>query len=169
MLEAITSPTSHETDLVPIITFEDVVAGSVTEMGPRLITAEEIVAFAAEFDPQPMHLGDEGGRAAGLGGLIASGWHTCAILMRMIVDGFLRDAASMGSPGVEEVRWLKPVRPGDRLTARRSVVETRVSKSRPEMGFVKFRFEVLNQSGDVVMELTSPLMIGRRDAPNPSD
>jgi acyl dehydratase len=147
---------------MPAITFEDFTTGSVTEIGPRLVTADEIVAFAAAFDPQPMHLGDEGGRAAGLGGLIASGWHTCAILMRMIVDGFVRDAASMGSPGVEEVRWLKPVRPGDHLTARRTVLETRVSRSRPEMGLVTFLFEVRNQSGDVVMELTSPLMIGRR-------
>src|ERR1700730_4020757 len=145
-----------------MITFEDFSAGSVAELGPRLVTAEEIMAFATQFDPQPMHLGDEGGRAAGVGGLIASGWHTCAILMRMIVDGFVRDAASMGSPGVDEVRWLSPVRPGDRLTARRTVLQTRVSRSRPEMGLVTFLFEVRNQSGDVVMELTSPLMIGRR-------
>jgi acyl dehydratase len=152
-----------------MIAFEDFSAGSVAELGPRLVTAEEIVAFAAQFDPQPMHLGDEGGRAAGVGGLIASGWHTCAILMRMIVDGFVRDAASMGSPGVDEVRWLKPVRPGDRLTARRTVLATRISTSRPEMGFVTFRFEVINQSGEVVMELTSPLMIGRRMPPKEAD
>ena len=153
---------------MPIIHFEDIVSGSVTEMGSRLVTAEDIVAFAAEFDPQPMHLGDEGGRAAGVGGLVASGWHTCAILMRMIVDEFVRDAASMGSPGVDEVRWLKPVRPGDRLSARRTALDTRVSKTRPGMGFVTFRFEVLNQSGEVVMELTSPLMIGRRNPPESS-
>jgi acyl dehydratase len=151
---------------VPTIFFEDFVTGSVTEMGSRLVIAEEIVAFAAEFDPQPMHLGDEGGRAAGVGGLVASGWHTCAILMRMMVDDFVRDSASMGSPGVDEVRWLKPVCPGDRLSARRTVLETRLSKSRPGMGFVSFRFEMLNQSGEVVMELTSPLMIGRRSPPD---
>jgi acyl dehydratase len=150
---------------VPTLAFEDFVADSVTEMGSRLITAEEIVAFAAEFDPQPMHLGEEGGRAAGVGGLIASGWHTCAILMRMIVDGFIHDTASMGSPGVEEVRWLRPVRPGDRLTARRTVLATRESQSRPAMGLVTFRFEMLNQAGEVVIELTSPLMVGRRNSP----
>lgn len=156
-------------ELVPIIHFEDFVTGSVTEMGSRLVTAEDIVAFAAQFDPQPMHLGDDGGRAAGVGGLVASGWHTCAILMRMMVDDFVRDSASMGSPGVDEVRWLRPVRPGDRLSARRTVLETRVSKSRPGMGFVTFRFEVLNQSGEIVMELTSPLMIGRRSPPDSPD
>jgi acyl dehydratase len=152
---------------VSTIRFEDFAAGSVAEIGPYHVTADEIVAFAAEFDPQPMHLGDDGARAAGLDGLIASGWHTCAILIRMIVDGFLGDAASMGSPGVDEVKWLKPVRPGDILTARRTVLATRVSNSRPEMGFVTFRFDVMNQSGDVVMVLVSPLMIGRRDPPGP--
>jgi len=151
---------------VPTIFFEDFMTGSVVEMGPRPVTAEDIVAFAAAFDPQPMHLGDDGGRAAGLGGLVASGWHTCAILMRIIVDESIRDAASMGSPGVDEVRWLKPVRPGDRLTARRTVLEMRISKSRPELGLITFRFEVLNQSREVVMELTSPLMVGRRRPPN---
>jgi acyl dehydratase len=152
---------------VPTLAFEDFVADSVTEMGSHLITAEEIVAFAAEFDPQPMHLGEVGGRAAGVGGLIASGWHTCAILMRMIFDGFIRDTASLGSPGVEEVRWLRPVRPGDRLTARRTVLATRASQSRPAMGLVTFRFEMLNQAGEVVIELTSPLMVGRRSLPSP--
>ncbi len=156
------------TEAVPTISFEDFVEGGVTEMGPRRITAEEIVAFAAEFDPQPMHLGDDGARAAGLDGLIASGWHTCAILMRMIVDGFVGDAASMGSPGVDEVRWLRPVRAGDTLTARRTVLATRSSNSRPGMGFVTFRFEVINQSGDVVMVLVSPMMIGRRSPPKQS-
>ena len=156
------------TDTVPTIYWEDFVQGSVTELGPRLVTADEIVAFAAEFDPQPMHLDDDAARAAGLEGLIASGWHTCAMLMRMIVDGFAGRCASMGSPGVEEVRWLKPVRPGDVLTARRTVVATRASGSRPELGFVTFRFDVVNQAGEIVMVTTSPLMVGRRP-PHRSD
>ncbi len=149
------------------IHFEDFTAGSVAQFGPRLITREEIIAFAAEFDPQPFHLDEAAGRASMLGGLAASGWHTCCLLMRMTYDGFLHDAASMGSPGVEEVRWLAPVRPGDRLTLRRSVLETRASQRRPELGFVKFLFEVLNQAGRCVMTLTTQLMIARRDAPPP--
>jgi acyl dehydratase len=156
------------TDTVPTLYWEDFVQGSVTELGPRPVSADEIVAFAREFDPQPMHLGDAGAREAGLDGLIASGWHTCAILMRMIVDGFVGQSASMGSPGVDEVRWLKPVRPGDVLMARRTVVATRISRSRPEMGFVNFRFDVINQAGETVMMTTSPLMIRRRDAAAPT-
>jgi acyl dehydratase len=152
------------TDTVPTIYWEDFVQGSVTELGPRKVTADEIVAFASRFDPQPMHLDDAAAREAGLDGLIASGWHTCAMLMRMIVDGFGGEVASMGSPGVDEVRWVKPVRPGDRLTARRTVTATRASRSRPDLGFVTFTFEIVNQAGEVVMVTTSPLMVGRRDA-----
>ena len=147
---------------VPRLYFEDFVTGSVTEYGPRPVTREEIIAFAAEFDPQPMHLDEDAGRAGMLGGLAASGWHTCSLLMRMLYDGFLFEAASMGSPGVDEVRWLAPVRPGDVLTVRRTVMETRVSKSRPGVGFVMFLMEVLNQTGRPVMTLTTPLMIARR-------
>jgi len=144
--------------------WEDFVEGSVADYGPRLVTSEEIVAFAAQFDPQPMHLDAEAARATMLGGLAASGWHTCALMMRIIVDGFLGRSASMGSAGVEEVRWLKPVRPGDLLTVRATVLEKRASNRRPDRGSIKFLMEVLNQSGDVVMTLRSPLMIGRRPA-----
>jgi acyl dehydratase len=147
---------------VSISHWEDFVAGSVARYGPRTITRAEIVAFAAEFDPQPMHADEEAARATMLGGLAASGWHTCALLMRMIADGFVLASNSMGSPGVEEVRWLKPVRPGDRLTARATVLETRPSNSRPGMGFVKFRYEMLDQSDGCVMTLVSTMMIARR-------
>jgi acyl dehydratase len=158
------------TDTVPTIYWEDFVPGSVTELGPRLVTAEDIVTFARQFDPQPMHLDDEGAREAGLDGLIASGWHTCAVLMRMIADDFRANGtASMGAPGVDEVRWLKPVRPGDRLTVRRSVTATRPSKSRPELGFVNFRFEMVNQAGELVMISASPLMVRRGGALPASD
>ena len=142
--------------------WEDFVAGSTARYGPRLITREEIVAYAAEFDPQPMHVDEEAARATMLGGLAASGWHTCAILMRMIADGFVLQSSSLGSPGVEEVKWLRPVRPGDRLTVRASVLRTRPSNSRPGMGFVKFRYEMFNQSGDCVMTLVSTMMAARR-------
>jgi acyl dehydratase len=147
---------------VPRFYFEDFEAGSVAQSASKLVTREEIIAYAAEFDPQPMHLDEEAARASMLGGLAASGWHTCAIAMRMMCDWFVLDSASMGAPGVDEVRWLRPVRPGDRLTLRRTVLETRTSKSRPDMGFVKLQFEMLNQSGDVVMTLVTPMMISRR-------
>src|SRR6478752_9490823 len=91
--------------------WEDFTIGDVAVYGPRLVTREEIVAFAAEFDPQPMHMDEAAAAATLLGGLAASGWHSCAILMRMIADGFILDSSSMGGPGVEQVRWLKPLRP----------------------------------------------------------
>jgi len=151
---------------LPKYYFEDFVPDSVEEFGPRAVTREEIVDFAAQFDPQPMHLDDEAARATMLGGLAASGWHTCGILMRMICDGFLLDSASLGAPGVDEVRWLKPVRPGDSLTFRRKVLEKRVSNSRPSMGFVKFAFSLINQHGDTMITMVVPVMIGRRDTAN---
>jgi len=128
------------------------------------VTREEIVAFAAEYDPQPMHLDEQAARATLLGGLVASGWHSCCILMRMLTDNFLVDASFMGAPGVEEVRWLAPVRPGERITARATVLETRASRSRPDMGFVKFRFELIGPSDQPVMSLVVSPMFGRRTA-----
>ena len=142
--------------------WEDFAAGNVARYGPRTITREEILAFAAEFDPQPMHADEEAARATMLGGLVASGWHTCALAMRMMADGFVVASASMGSPGVDEVRWLRPVRPGDSLTLRSTVIETRPSASRPGMGFIKFRHEMLDQADNCVMTLVSSMMIARR-------
>lgn len=149
---------------MPNIFWEDFALGSIAVFGPRKITREEIIDFAAQFDPQPMHLDEEAARQTMLGGLAASGWHTCCILMRMIAEGFLLDASSMGSPGIEEVRWLKPVRPGDELRVRRTVLDTRASRSRPEMGLVRFLFEVLNQNDECVMSQICLIMFGRRDA-----
>jgi acyl dehydratase len=142
--------------------FENFAKGSVAEYGPRVVTRDEIVAFAAEFDPQPIHLDEEAARASMLGGLSASGWHTCALAMRMIADGFLLNSSSMGAPGVDEVRWLAPLRPDDSITLRASVLDTRTSRSRPELGFVSFCFELVNQSGTLVMRMTASLMLGRR-------
>jgi acyl dehydratase len=144
--------------------WEDFLVGSVAEFGSRLVTREEIIAFAAEFDPQPTHMDEEFARSTMLGGLAASGWHTCAIEMRMIVDGFMGDSDSMGSPGIDEVRWLKPVRPGDRLTLRRTILEARPLRSRPEWGLVRFRFELINQAGETVMRQENVNMFGRRQA-----
>jgi acyl dehydratase len=149
---------------MPKLFFEDFAKGDVSEYGPRSVTREEIVAFAQEFDPQPIHLDDEAGRASMLGGLSASGWHMCGIAMRMIADGFLLDSASMGAPGIDEVRWVTPLRPGDSLTLRTNVIDTRASRSRPEMGFVAFRFDLLNQHGAIAMTMTARLMLGRRPA-----
>ena len=142
--------------------FEDFEPGAVEEYGPRLVTREEIIAFATEFDPQPFHIDEEAARTSMLGGLCASGWHTCCIMMRMIADGFVLNSASMGAPGIEEVKWLLPVWPNDTLTVRRTVLDKRVSRSRPEFGFVRILMEVLNQDGRCVMTMVTPMMMRLR-------
>ena len=148
---------------MPKLYWEDFSVGQVADYGPRLVTAEEIKAFAAEFDPQPMHLDEEAARSTMIGELCASGWHTCSIMMRILVDGFLRDSSSMGGLGVEEAKWLAPVRPGDLLTVRATVLETRTLNSRPDRGFIRVSFDVLNNAGTKVMSLTTLLMFGRRE------
>ena len=142
--------------------WEDFKPGDTATYGPRPVTREEIIAFAAEFDPQPMHLDEAAGAESMMGGLGASGWHSCALLMRMIADGFVLNSTSMGSPGVEEVRWLQPLRPGTNLRVRTTVVETRASKSRPDTGFVKMTFEMIDDADALVTTMVSTLMMGRR-------
>lgn len=142
--------------------FEDFREGDVTDWGSVTLSQEEIIEFAREFDPQPMHTDPQAAKDSMLGGLAASGWQTAAVLMRMMCDGFLLDAASMGSPGVSELRWELPVRPGDTLTARRTVLGSRPSRSRPEVGFVEFAFELFRQDGRRVLQMTCPIMFGRR-------
>ena len=149
---------------MPKFYFEDFSPGWTAEYGPRRVTREEIIGFAAQFDPQPMHLDEEAARGTMLGGLGASGWHTCCVMMKMIADGLLLDAASMGAPGIDEVRWLKPVRPGDSLTVRGSVLAARASQSKPDRGFVNFLWEVFNERDQKVMTLTCPQMLLRRNA-----
>jgi len=144
--------------------FEDFKAGDVAVFGPRHVTREEIIAFAAEFDPQPMHLDEAAAAATLLGGLGGSGWHSCSLLMRMIADGFILNSTSMGSPGVEEVRWLKPLRPGTNLRVRMKVLETRASKSRPDMGLVRLAFEMVDDTDALLTTMTTTLMMGRRNA-----
>ena len=153
---------------MPKYYFEDFTPGQTIEHGPRLITREEMVAFAAQFDPQPMHLDEDAGRNSLLGGLGASGWHSCGIMMRMIYDAFLHDAASMGAGGVDEVQWLRPIRPGDLLTLRGTVLESRVSRSRPEMGIVHVRYELYNAYGESVVMMLTPQMLYRRNPGTPS-
>jgi len=142
--------------------WEDFQPGEVAILGPRLVTREEIVAFAAEFDPQPMHLDEAAASATLLGGLGASGWHSCCLLMRVMADGFVNHTHSMGAPGVDEVHWLKPLRPNTQVRVRATVLETRAPKSRPDFGFVKCLFEMLDEQDAVLTTLTSPLMIARR-------
>ncbi|MFN3853797.1 MAG: MaoC family dehydratase [Phreatobacter sp.] len=142
--------------------FEDFVPGEIVTFGAYEVTKEEIIAFASQFDPQPFHLDEEAGKASMLGGLAASGWHSCSIMMRMMFDGFMNGSTSLGSPGIDEVRWLKPVFPGDILSVRREVLEARPSASKPDRGIVRFRFELMNQKGEVVMEQTNPILFGRR-------
>ena len=148
---------------MPKLHCEEFQSGAVAVYGPRLVTREEIVALSAEFDPQPMHLDETAASATLLRGLGASGWHSCCLLMRMIADGFLLDSSSMGGPGVEEVRWLKPLRPGTLIRIRATVQDTRASNSRPDTGLVKFLFEVLDEADAILTTLTTTLMFGRRE------
>jgi acyl dehydratase len=136
----------------------------VIELGSHRITAESIVAFARDYDPQPFHVDAEQGARSVFGGLIASGWQTAAIYMRLLVDGVINDTVSMGSPGVEDLRWLLPVRPGDTLHARFTVIEVRASRSKPDRGAVTQLGEVLNQRGEIVMTMRGVGIFGRRPA-----
>jgi acyl dehydratase len=147
---------------VPHRHWEDFSPGRVFESEPRLVTRDEIVEFAAAFDPQPMHLDEEAARAGMLGTLVASGWHSCCLLMRLLSDAFLSQSRFLGGPGVEEVRWLKPLYPGESIRARATVLETRPSRSRPQIGFVKFLFELVDSSNAQVMTLTVSPMFARR-------
>jgi acyl dehydratase len=149
---------------VSLLHFEDFAVGEVARYGDRLVTAEEIIAFAQEYDPQPFHVDAEAAKHAQAGGLIASGWHTGVMLMRMNCDEFLLRSASEGGPGAEEVSWLKPVHPGDRLCVRRATLAARPSRSRPALGIVEFLFEVLNQNGEVVMRQKNACFLRRRHA-----
>ncbi len=144
--------------------FEDFAEGATLDLGSKLVTAGEIIEFAAEFDPQPMHLSEEAGRRSILGGLAASGWHTCAMFMRMLCDAFLLDSTSQGSPGIDQVKWKKPVLAGDTLSGRSTVVSKRLSRSRPGLGFVQVRSELVNQRGESVFELDNSVMFLTREA-----
>jgi acyl dehydratase len=144
------------------LTFEDFRIGRFGSFGPRHVTREDVLAFASEFDPQPMHLDEAAAANSMLNGLSGSGWHLCSLMMRMLCDGFITRTASLGSPGVNEVRWLAPLRPGDDLTLDVDVIEARVSKSRPETGIVMFRSTARNAAGIALCEMTSPIIIARR-------
>lgn len=152
---------------MPKIHFEDFHVGETIEMGRRTVDRDEVIAFARDFDPQPFHVDEAAAKASMFGGLIASGWHTVAMVMRMMCDSYLLDAASLGSPGVDHVKWLKPVRPGDTIRANRTILEARASRSKPEVGIVKSRWEVYNQDDELVMTMEGYGMFSVRD-PKPA-
>jgi acyl dehydratase len=142
--------------------FLEIVDGAPVELGSHAFTSEAIVEFARAYDPQGMHTDPERARGSIYGGLIASGWHTAAIYMRLLVDGLIGESASLGSPGLERLRWLRPVRPGDTLHARFTVLDARPSNSRADRGIVRSRGEMVNQAGEVVMDLEAVNFFGRR-------
>jgi len=145
--------------------FEDYVPGAVFEYGEVPVTEAEIVEFARRFDPQYIHVDRERAIQGPFGGLIASGWHTAAMMMRLIVDNFLPKSASLGSPGIDELRWLHPVRPGDVLSVRLSILEATRSRSKPDRGVVRTLCEVLSQDREVVMSLKGMNIIACRSIP----
>jgi acyl dehydratase len=144
------------------LTLEDFHPGETIELGSRSVDRDEIIEFARKYDPQPFHVDEEAGRRSIYGGLIASGWHTVAMLMRLLVDAVASRSASMGSPGIDELRFLKPVRPGDTLTARMIVLDVVPSRSKPDRGHVRASYEVFNQHGDRVMTMIARGLYGRR-------
>jgi len=147
---------------MPELYFEDLEPGRVHELGSHTVSEEEIVAFARQWDPQSFHVDPEAAKESVFGGLIASGWHTGAMWMRLYVDSLLDGAASMGSPGIEELRWLAPVRPGDTLHGRLTVLEATPSERRPDRGTVRIRGEMVNQDGATVLSMVSRGHFGRK-------
>jgi len=144
--------------------FEDFPPGLTLDTKGPTVTREEIIDFATRFDPQPFHLDEAAAKASLFGGLAASGWHTAALCMRMMVDAYIKDSASLGSPGVDELRWVKPLLAGDTISGRATVLEAKPSRSRPEMGAIKAKWEVFNQKGELLMHTTTWGLVRRRSA-----
>jgi len=142
--------------------FEDFYVGQELPLGSRHVTDEEIIAFATQFDPQPFHVDHDAARVSIFGGVIASGWHTCSMMMRMVVDGLLAGSSSMGSPGLDSIRWIKPVRGGDTLTVTYVTKALRPSASKPDRGVVVSEWRAVNQHGDLVATVEGMGMYGRR-------
>jgi acyl dehydratase len=145
--------------------FEDYPPGAVFTAGAITVSADEILEFARKYDPQPMHTDPAAAARGQFGGLIASGWHTAALMMRLFADNFLSPQSSIASPGLDELRWLKPVRPGDALSLRVTVLEARPSRSHPDQGVLKSRVEALNQNGEIVMSVLPINLVRRRPKP----
>ena len=148
--------------------WEDFKVGEVEQIGAKRVDKDEIIAFARQFDPQPFHVDEAAAKQSMYGGLIASGWHTGAMVMRMMCDAYLLQSASAGSPGLDNLKWLKPVRPGDTIRAQRTTLETRASKSKPDIGIVSNLWEVFNQDGEMVMSIQGYGMFRRRNPGSPT-
>lgn len=148
--------------------WEDFTEGMTMEFGPKKVERDEVITFAKAFDPQPFHLSEEAGKASLFGGLAASGWHTAAMVMRLMCDGFILDSSSLGSPGLENLKWLKPVMVGDEIRARMRVLGSRPMKSKPHVGLVHNVWEAVNQRDEVVMVIESWAMFGRREPGPPA-
>ena len=144
--------------------FEDFTPGQIIELGRHTITKDEIVTFARQFDPQVFHLDEEAAKKTIFGGLIASGWHTGSLMMRMLYEGVVQHVVSLGSPGVDELRWVKPVRPGDTLSCRLTVTECVPSRSKADRGIVRTMMEMRNQAGEIVVTAKGLSLFGRRPA-----
>jgi acyl dehydratase len=149
---------------MPRYAFEDFEVGQVIACGPRTVTADEIVAFAKQFDPQPFHVDQAAGGRSIYGSLIASGWHTVAMAMRMACDAYLLDSTSAGSPGIDELRWLKPVRAGDTIRAEIVTLETRPSNRKPDRGVVVSEWRVYNQHDELMMTMRGMGLFLKRSA-----
>jgi acyl dehydratase len=145
--------------------FEDFATGDQIELGQHTIAKERIIAFAREFDPQTFHLDEDAAKDTIFGGLVASGWHTGSVAMRLLYEGVIQHVVSLGSPGVDELRWIKPVRPGDTLSGRMTVTECVPSRSKPDRGIVRSLIELRNQRGEVVVTIKGMSLLGRRPPP----
>ncbi|MFZ5528903.1 MAG: MaoC family dehydratase [Pseudomonadota bacterium] len=143
--------------------WEDIIEGLVLEFGPKKVERHEVIRFATDFDPQPFHLSEEAGKASLFGGLAASGWHTAGMVMRLMCDGFLLKSSSLGSPGLDSLKWLRPVMVGDEIRARMTVLGRRPMKSKPNVGLVQTRWEAVNQRDEVVMTIENWAMFGRKE------
>lgn len=143
---------------------EDYTPGEVLDVGAITVSEEEIIEFARRYDPQPFHIDPEAARQSMFGGLVASGWHTCSLVMRVLVDHYISRVAGLGASGIEDLRWLQPVRPGDRLAVRVTVLKTRRSRSKPDRGLIRARTEARNQNDALVMTMVSTGMLRARAA-----
>jgi acyl dehydratase len=149
--------------------WEDLTAGSVRDLGTVTVSAEEIKKFAQQFDPQPFHLDEAAGQSSIFGNLCASGWHTCSLAMKLTVENLLADSSSKGSPGVENLRWLKPVYPGDTLRLKHTILESRALRTRTDTGLVRAGWEMFNQNGEKVLQMEGLGMFGRRNPATPEE
>jgi acyl dehydratase len=149
---------------VPLFYWDDFKPGQTIDCGSLVITRDEIVAFATQYDPQTMHLDEEAARSTMVGGLIASGWHSCCILVRMVTECLRRDTSVTDLSGIEETRWLAPIRPGDRIAARATVLDSAASSDDPDRGLVRLRLELLDVSGKALLSMRASPAFARRDA-----